>query len=209
MKWGCELTSEEPGAGKPHAGVCGRRGAATPPSTRKRSIRPFAVGRNNWLFSYSAKGAKASAVSYSIVETALANGLVPFLYIKFLLETLPNIPPQQYHTCLPWSPIVQERCRIPVPNNWLFQQSLSPAGLPAGFFCIVDIVSYLFWLCNVPCYLTFTKWWGAWYPFQPEWILFCIRYKLPQCWANIQGSAWNEAFSKSRKLYCYRYERIW
>jgi transposase/uncharacterized small protein (DUF1192 family) len=83
----------------------------------ERSIRPFAVGRNNWLFSYSAKGAKASAVAYSIVETALANGLVPILYLKFLFETLPNIPPEQYHTCLPWNPVVQELCRIPAPNN--------------------------------------------------------------------------------------------
>jgi hypothetical protein len=83
----------------------------------ERSIRPFAVGRNNWLFSYSAKGANASAVAYSIVETALANGLVPMLYFQFLFETLPNIPPEQYHTCLPWSPAVQETCRIPSPKD--------------------------------------------------------------------------------------------
>jgi hypothetical protein len=79
----------------------------------ERSIRPFAIGRNNWLFSYSAKGATASAVAYSLVETAQANGLVPLLYLKFLFETLPNIPPEQYHTCLPWSQIVQELCSIP------------------------------------------------------------------------------------------------
>jgi hypothetical protein len=79
----------------------------------ERSIRPFAVGRKNWLFSYSEKGAKASAVAYSIVETAQANGLVPFKYLEFLFQTLPNIPAEEYHTCLPWSPLVQEICKIP------------------------------------------------------------------------------------------------
>jgi transposase len=79
----------------------------------ERAIRPFAVGRNNWLFSYCEKGAFASAVLYSIIETALANGLVPFLYLKFLLEMLPNISREQLHECLPWNPTVQEICKIP------------------------------------------------------------------------------------------------
>ena len=79
----------------------------------ERSIRPFTVGRKNWLFSYSEKGAKASAIAYSIVETAQSNGLVPFKYLEFLFQTLPNIPAEEYHTCLPWSPLVQEICKIP------------------------------------------------------------------------------------------------
>jgi len=83
----------------------------------ERSIRPFTVGRKNWLFSYSAKGAKASAAAYSIVETAQANGLVPFMYLQYLFETLPNIPRDQLHGCLPWKPIVQEICRIPKMKN--------------------------------------------------------------------------------------------
>jgi hypothetical protein len=79
----------------------------------ERCIRPFTIGRKNWLFSYSPKGAKASAIAYSIVETAQANGLVPFMYLNYLLETLPNLPAERYHECLPWSPVVQEVCKIP------------------------------------------------------------------------------------------------
>ena len=83
----------------------------------ERSIRPFTVGRKNWLFSYCAKGAKASAVVYSIIETAQANGLVPFMYLNYLFETLPNIPPEQFHNCLPWNPHVRDACKIPDNSN--------------------------------------------------------------------------------------------
>ena len=44
----------------------------------ERAVRPFAVGRKNWLFSNTPKGADASAAVYSIVETAKANGLRPY-----------------------------------------------------------------------------------------------------------------------------------
>jgi transposase len=71
------------------------------------SIRPFTIGRNNWLFAYSAKGADASAAAYSLVETAKANGLVPFEYFKFLFEQMPNISPEQYASLLPWLPEAQ------------------------------------------------------------------------------------------------------
>ena len=76
----------------------------------ERGIRPFAIGRNNWMFAFSPKGAKASAIIYSIVETAKANGLIPFKYLEFLFETLPNIPVSRYADCLPWCPLAKERC---------------------------------------------------------------------------------------------------
>jgi transposase len=79
----------------------------------ERSIRPFTVGRKNWLFSFSAKGAQASAIIYSIVETAQANGLVPFMYLALLFQALPNIPSAQFADYLPWSPLAQDVCRIP------------------------------------------------------------------------------------------------
>jgi hypothetical protein len=79
----------------------------------ENSIRPFTVGRKNWLFSYSAKGAKASAFVYSIIETAQANGLAPFAYLKFLFETLPNVPLDRFHECLPWNPLVHSICKTP------------------------------------------------------------------------------------------------
>jgi hypothetical protein len=82
-------------------------------NSAERSIRPVAIGRKNWMFSYSPMGANASAIIYSIVETAKANNLVPFKYFEFLFETLPNIPSEQFSDCLPWSSIVQERCAVP------------------------------------------------------------------------------------------------
>jgi hypothetical protein len=83
----------------------------------ERSIRPFTIGRKNWLFSFSVKGAQSSSVMYSIIETAQANGLVPFMYLEYLLRTLPNIPLERYEECLPWQPQVREICKIPAPNN--------------------------------------------------------------------------------------------
>lgn len=55
----------------------------------ERSIKPFVIGRKNFLFSVTARGAKASAVVYSLVETAKANGLDPYLYLKKVLEEAP------------------------------------------------------------------------------------------------------------------------
>jgi transposase len=52
----------------------------------ERAIKPFVIGRKNWLFSHTANGANASAVLYSIIETAKANGLTPFDYMMHLLE---------------------------------------------------------------------------------------------------------------------------
>jgi len=52
----------------------------------ERSIKPFVIGRKNWLFCNTPKGAKASATIYSIVETAKENDLNPFLYLQFLFE---------------------------------------------------------------------------------------------------------------------------
>jgi len=75
----------------------------------ERSVRPFAVGRKNWLFCNTPSGADASAVAYSIIETAKANGLRPFEYLKFLLERLPyGSAPED---CLPWSDAAQAVCR--------------------------------------------------------------------------------------------------
>lgn len=52
-------------------------------------VRPIALGRKNWLFATSVKGANAVATWYSIIETAKLNGLEPFKYLKYLLRELP------------------------------------------------------------------------------------------------------------------------
>ena len=56
----------------------------------ENAIRPFAVGRKNWLFSGSPRGAKASAAIYSLIETAKACGLNPFEYLLHVFERLPH-----------------------------------------------------------------------------------------------------------------------
>ena len=56
----------------------------------ENAIRPFVVGRKNWLFSASVKGVKASANLYSLIETAKANGLEPYAYLRHLFTELPK-----------------------------------------------------------------------------------------------------------------------
>ena len=57
----------------------------------ENAIRPFVVGRKNWLFSGAPRGAEASALYYSLIETAKANGLEPYYYMRYLLEKALNI----------------------------------------------------------------------------------------------------------------------
>lgn len=78
----------------------------------ERSIKPFVIGRKNWLFSCSPKGAATSAVIYSIIESAKENMLNPFEYLKYLFDTMPNINPEEYNTLLPWSDHLPDNCRI-------------------------------------------------------------------------------------------------
>jgi transposase len=56
----------------------------------ENAIRPFVIGRKNWLFSQSVKGVKSSANLYSLIETAKANGLEPYAYLRVLFEKLPQ-----------------------------------------------------------------------------------------------------------------------
>ena len=56
----------------------------------ENAIRPFVLGRKNWLFSDSVKGVKASANLYSLIETAKANGLEPYAYLRYLFTELPK-----------------------------------------------------------------------------------------------------------------------
>ena len=55
----------------------------------EQAIRPFVVGRKNWLFAQCPSGAYASAALYSLIETAKANGLEPYLYLRYLFSNLP------------------------------------------------------------------------------------------------------------------------
>src|SRR5699024_719094 len=82
----------------------------------ERSIKPFVIGRQNWLVSTTIKGPKSSAIIYSIANTAKENGLNPFNYLKYLCEQLPNIDltdKEKLDQLLPWSTIIPEECRVP------------------------------------------------------------------------------------------------
>ncbi len=59
----------------------------------ERAIKPFVIGRKNWLFAHSVKGARASAILYSLVETAKANGLEPYAWLTYVLKHLPETEP--------------------------------------------------------------------------------------------------------------------
>lgn len=66
----------------------------------ENAIRPFVVGRKNWLFSGHPNGAHAAATLYSLIETAKACGLEPYRYLRFLFEKLPYAKCEEEHRAL-------------------------------------------------------------------------------------------------------------
>lgn len=82
----------------------------------ERSIKPFVIGRKAWLFSASPKGAKASAIIYSIVETAKENQIDPLKYLTYVLEQLPLIDltdEAALDALMPWSDAIPTNCHVP------------------------------------------------------------------------------------------------
>ncbi|MFQ5700202.1 MAG: IS66 family transposase, partial [Myxococcota bacterium] len=76
----------------------------------ENAIRPFVIGRRNWLFADTPKGAQASARLYSLVETAKANGIEPWTYLHQVFTKLPAATgPEDIETLLPW--------RIEIPQS--------------------------------------------------------------------------------------------
>ncbi|WP_010493870.1 IS66 family transposase [Paenibacillus elgii] len=86
----------------------------------ERAIKPFVIGRKNWLFANTPRGAKASATIYSIIETAKENGLNPFKYLMHLFEQLPQLTdpkdPEALDSLLPWSPSLPLTCKVYKPE---------------------------------------------------------------------------------------------
>lgn len=80
------------------------------------NIKPFATARRAWLFADTPKGARANAVLYTIVETARANELDVYEYLKYLLEEMPNNDylqhPKVLDKYLPWSAELPDQCRL-------------------------------------------------------------------------------------------------
>lgn len=70
----------------------------------ENAIRPFVIGRKNWLFSATVKGAKSSANLYSLIETAKANGKEPYAYLRHVFKELPQAAcVDEIEALLPWN----------------------------------------------------------------------------------------------------------
>ena len=84
-------------------------------SASERSIRPFCVGRSNWHVIDSIKGAQASAIVYSIVETAKANNLKPYEYLQHLLSVMMvhmyDADTAYLDDLMPWSENLPDVCK--------------------------------------------------------------------------------------------------
>ena len=78
----------------------------------ENAIRPFTLGRKNWLFSESPEGAKASATVYTMVEMAKAHDLNIYKYLKYLLDQRPSLKwsDEQLEKLAPWSSEVKQLC---------------------------------------------------------------------------------------------------
>jgi len=84
-------------------------------NSAERSIKPFVIGRKNWLFSNTPKGAKSSALIYSIVETAKENNLKVHEYLRYLLTQLKEMESyleEDLDKLLPWSETLPDSCKI-------------------------------------------------------------------------------------------------
>jgi transposase len=87
----------------------------------ERSIKPFVIGRKNWLFSNTPNGARASAVYYSLVVTARENGLNPFEYLSWIFTHAPNLGKPGYASSiedfLPGSTKIPHKVFTPKPKG--------------------------------------------------------------------------------------------
>lgn len=82
----------------------------------ERSIKKFCVGKHSWHIIESKNGVKASAMMYSIAETAKANVLNPFEYFQYLMDQLKeylrnNVPEDKLAKLMPWSETLPDCCK--------------------------------------------------------------------------------------------------
>lgn len=78
----------------------------------ERSIKPFVMGRKNFLFANTPSGAKGSATIFSLIETARENSLDPYRYLTWIFQTAPNLDSEDPGTgqiLLPWN--APENCK--------------------------------------------------------------------------------------------------
>ena len=83
----------------------------------ERSIKPFVIGRKNWLFCNTPSGAKASATIYSIVQTAIENDLKPIAYLDYVFTHIQKHGDDKIEAILPWSINIPQTCKIKENSN--------------------------------------------------------------------------------------------
>lgn len=79
-------------------------------NTAERSIKPFVICRKNFLFCNTPSGARSTAIAFSIVETAKANGLDPFKYLEYIFEKLSQDDDYDLEQLMPWTGEVRNTC---------------------------------------------------------------------------------------------------
>ena len=80
----------------------------------ERSIKPFVMGRKNWLFANTPGGAQASAVIYSLIETAKENALDPYRYLLWVLQNAPQLSETDAAWAEQFTPAnAPQECKIP------------------------------------------------------------------------------------------------
>ena len=80
----------------------------------EQSIKPFVIGRKNWLFCNTPKGAKSSAIIYSVIETAKEHGLKPFEYLKWVFDHVNRSPAEELAA---WSRNIPESLKLKSVHN--------------------------------------------------------------------------------------------
>lgn len=78
----------------------------------ERSIKPFVIGRKNWLFCNTPGGAKSSAIVYSLIQTAIENKLKPQAYLQYIFEQIQLHGSEQVEAILPWSESIPAQCKL-------------------------------------------------------------------------------------------------
>lgn len=98
----------------------------------ENAIRPFTVGRKNWLFCDTPNGAQASAIVYSMVEMAKANGVNVYHYLTYLLEKMPSdrMSDEELELLAPWNENVKSEIQRRVNNT--SQSDANCQGTPAA-----------------------------------------------------------------------------
>ena len=75
----------------------------------EQSVKPFVIGRSNWLFANTPNGANASTMIYSIIQSAILNNLIPQKYLTFVFDIIQS--GRDASSLVPWSDEIPESCK--------------------------------------------------------------------------------------------------